>query len=181
MFLRSLCLICWLDHRLSCMLDCIHVCVFHISKNWFQKLARHLLDTLLSVDLFQLFLLHSRQLHNPWWIDRESSCLLDSFSTLGGSSSFCSWFWWVIPWYLLDTSTVDDLFLDSYLDTSRYLHLSSFTEDLYIRSSRSNSHFFDLSRSVHTCLSPKHYLFYSKPLPLWFFKFFQDFLLLVSF
>ena len=49
------------------MLDCIHVCVFHISKNWFQKLARHLLDTLLSVDLFQLFY-----------------CIPDSFTIPGG-------------------------------------------------------------------------------------------------
>ena len=28
-------LICCLDRWLSCMLDCIHVCVFHILKNWF--------------------------------------------------------------------------------------------------------------------------------------------------
>ena len=46
------------------MLDYIHICVFHISKNCFEKLARHLLDA--------------------WWIDRESSCLLDSSSTPGG-------------------------------------------------------------------------------------------------
>ena len=99
--------------------------------------------------------------------------------------SFCSWIWWVVPRYLLDTSTVDDHFLDTYLDsfldTSQHLHLSSFTESLYIHSSRSNFHFFDLSRSVCTCSSPKHSLSESKPLPLWFFKFFQDFLLLVSF
>ena len=31
------------------------------------------------------FLLQSRQLLDTWWIDRESSCLLDSSSTLGGS------------------------------------------------------------------------------------------------
>ena len=47
------------------MLDCIHVCVFLLSKNCFEKLARHLLDT--------------------WWIDRECSCLLDSSSIRGGS------------------------------------------------------------------------------------------------
>ena len=110
-------LICWLDHWLCCMLDCIHVCVFHFSKNCFGKVARHLLDT----------------------------------------------------------------YLDSFLNTSRYLHLSRFTKDLYIRSSRSGSHFFDLSRSVRTCSSPKYHLSCSKPLPLWFFKLFQDFLLLVSF
>ena len=116
-----------------------------------------------------------------------SYLILDGFSIPGGSiekapvssitswhlvdrSSFCSWIWWVVPWYLLDTSTVDDHFLD----TSQHLYLSSFTEGLYIQSSRSNSHFFNLSRSIHTCSSPKHSLSHSKPLPLWFFKLFQD-------
>ena len=100
-------------------------------------------------------------------------------------SSFCSWIWCVLPWYLLDISAVDDHFLDTYLnsflDTFRHLHLSSFTAGLYIHSSWSDSHFFDLSWSVRTCSSPKHYLSHSKPLPLWFFKLFQYFLLLVSF
>ena len=44
-----------LDHWLSCMLDCIHVCVFLLSKNCFEKLARHLLHTLLSVELLKPF------------------------------------------------------------------------------------------------------------------------------
>ena len=78
-------LLCWLDHWLSCMLDCIHVCVFHFQKTGFKKW----LDTsstpyyLLSFSSF--FISQSRQLLDTWWIDRESSCLLDSFSTLGGS------------------------------------------------------------------------------------------------
>ena len=61
--------ICCLDHWLSCMLDCIHVCDFHFSKNCFYKLAQHLLDTLLSVELLKFFSYHN----------------LDCFSTLGGS------------------------------------------------------------------------------------------------
>ena len=104
---------------------------------------------------------------------------LDSFSIPGGSiekaptssiapwhlvdwSSFYSWIWWVFTRYLLDNSVVDNHFLDTYLnsflDTSWHLHLSSFTKGLYILSSRSVSHFFDLSRSVRTCSSPKHSL-----------------------
>ena len=67
----------------GCMLDCIHVCVFHFSKNCFEKLVRHLLDSQLSSSL-SFFILLSRQLLDTWWIDRESSCLLDSFSTVGG-------------------------------------------------------------------------------------------------
>ena len=82
--------------------------------------------------------------------------------------SFCSWIWCVVPRYLLDTSAVDDHFLDTYLDsfldTSRHLHLSRFIEGLYIPS----------SQSVCTGSSPKHSLSHSKPLPLRFFKLFQD-------
>ena len=44
-----------LDNWLSYMLDCIHICVFLLSKNCFEKLARHLLDTLLSVELLKPF------------------------------------------------------------------------------------------------------------------------------
>ena len=62
-FLRSMCLkksllrdvfenlICCLDHWLSC----IHVYVFLLSKNCFEKLARHLLDSQLFVELPKLF------------------------------------------------------------------------------------------------------------------------------
>ena len=125
---------------------------------------RYLLDTLLSVELLQLFLIAFptasrylvdrsrklqplRQLLDTQWIDRAS--------VLGSDELF------------LDTSAIDDLFLDtsldSFLDTCIYRALLR----VYIFiSSRSDSHFFDLSRSVRTCSSPKHYLSHSKPLPL---------------
>ena len=99
--------------------------------------------------------------------------------------SFCSWIWWVVPRYLLDTSAIDDLFLDTsldnFLDTSRYLHLSSFIEGLYI-------HFFaiwfsflrslDLSAPVHlpNTISLTPNLFFCD-----FSSFSKFFLLLVSF
>ena len=116
---------------------------------------------------FSFFLSHSQQLLDTWWIDRESSYLLDS--SWIDRASFLAF-----DGLFLNTSSIlvffDDHFLDTYLDsfldTSQYLYLSRFTEDLYIRSSRSDSHFFDLSRSVHICSSPKHYLSHSKPLPL---------------
>ena len=87
---------------------------------------RYLLDTLLSVELLKPF-----SYRNP-----------DSSSIPGGSiknapassiasrhlvdwSSFCSWIWFLVARYLLDTSAVDKHFLDTYLDsllnTSRYL------------------------------------------------------------
>ena len=61
------------------------------------------------------------------------------------------------------------------------LYLSRITEELYIRSSRSGSHFFNLSRSIRIYSSPKHLLSHSKPLPKWFFELFQVFLHLLSF
>ena len=179
-------LLCWLDHWLSCMLDGIYVCVFLLSKNCFEKLVQHFLDTLLSIELFKHF-----SYRNP-----------DSSSIPGGSiekapassiaprhlvdrSSFCSWIWFLVARYFLDTSVVDDHFLDTYLDnfldTSQHLRLSRLTEGLYILSLRSISHFFDLSQSVRVCSSPKHSLF-TPNLFLWdFFKLFQVFLHLVSF
>ena len=147
-------LLCGLDHWLSCMLDCIHVCVFLLSKNYFEKLARHLLDTLLSIELLKPF-----SYRNP-----------DSSSIPGGSiekapassiaprhlvdrSSFCSWIWFLVARYLLDTSAIKDHFLDTYLDsfldTSQYLNCRALLKGLYILPSRSFSHFFDLSALVH--------------------------------
>ena len=107
-------LLCWLYHWLSCMLDCIHDCVFLLSKNWFLKVARHLLDTLLSVELLKPFSYRN----------------LDSSSIPGGSientpassiasrhlvdrSSFYSWIWWIVARYLLNTSAIDRHFLDT--------------------------------------------------------------------
>ena len=96
-------------------------------------------------------------------------------------SSFCSWNWFFVARYLLDTSAVDDHFLVTSLDTSRYLSCQALLKVLFKPSSRSVSHFFDLSRSVRACSSPKHSLFHSQPLPQVFFKIFQIFLHLVSF
>ena len=167
------------------MLDCINICVFHISKNCFEKLARHLLDTSSIPCYLSSFssiflnaistpprylvdrsrkLLPPRQLLDTWWIDQASVLESDSL--------------------LLDTSAINDqildTYLDSFLDTSRYLSCRALLKLLYISQSRFFSHFFDLSRSVCDCSSPKHSPFHSKPLPQGFFKLFQVFLHLVS-
>ena len=74
--------------------------------------------------------------------------------------SFCSWIWFLVPRYLLNTSTVNDHFLDTYLDsfldTSRYLICRALLKVLFKPPSWSVSHFFDLSQSVRACSSPKH-------------------------
>ena len=116
---------------------------------------------------FSCFLLLSRQLLDTWWIDRESSCLFDSFSTLGGSIELlfldlmsCS----SIPQLSTTFSSIPPSIASSIpLDTCIYRALLR----VYIFISlRFDPHFFDLSRSVRTCSSPKHHLSYSKPLPL---------------
>ena len=129
-----------LDHWLSCMLDCIHICVFHTSKNRFEKLSRHLPHTS-SI---------------PCYLSSFSSIFfkrnLDTSSIPGGSikkppasliaprhlldrSIFCSESNSLLLDSFLDTSAIEDQILDTYLDrsldTSRYLHLSRFTSCLY--------------------------------------------------
>ena len=121
------------------------------------------------------FLTQSRHLLDTWWIDRESSYLHDSFSTLGGSIEFlflklilcCS----ILARYL---SCWRPLF-DTSLDTSWYLSCRALLKVLFKPPSRSFSHYFDLSRSVCDCSSPKHSLFHSQPLPQVFFKLFKFF------
>ena len=141
------------------------------------------------------------------WFDTSSiPCYLSSFSSIffkrnldtssiaGGSikkaptSS-------IAPWHLLDwsrffldsdfllldsfvdTSTIEDqildTYLDRYLDTSRYLHLSRFTSCLYKASVWSGNHFSSISLSILLCFSPKTLSSYSKLVPQGFFKLFQ--------
>ena len=77
------------------------------------------------------FLTQSWHLLNTWWIDQESSYLLDSFSTPGGSIKLmflilmcCS----SIPSrHLSCRRAFSGHLLDRSLNTSRYLHLSRFT------------------------------------------------------
>ena len=122
----------------------------------------------------------------------------DSFSIPGGSiengfvssiasrhlvdrSSFYSWFCWVVPRHLLDTSTVDDHFSTSVsipLDTCicRDLLLAPFKLPV-----RSGIHFIRYLSRYFSVFSPK--LSYLTPIfvPQGFFKLFQEFLHLVSF
>ena len=176
-------LICWLDHWLSCMLDYIHVNVFHISKNWFYKLAQHLLDTSSTPcclsSFFSCFLSLSRQLLDTWWIDQESSSLFDSFSTPSGSiellfldlMSYSS-----IPQLLTTFSSIPPS-IASLIHASIELYWGSiylFLRDLILISSI----FLNLSAPVHLpntiSLTPNLFL-------CDFSSFFKFFLLLVSF
>ena len=119
------------------------------------------------------FLTQSRHLLDTWWINRESSTSSIAHRHLLDRLSFYFWIWLFVARYLLDTSAVEDQILDTYLDTSQYLSCWALLKVLYISQSRFFSHFFDISRSVCDCSSPKHSPFHSKPLPQGFFKLFQ--------
>ena len=104
-------------------------------------------------------LLPPRLLLDTWWIDRAFALGFDEL--------------------FLDTSAIDDLFLippsiASLIPLDTCIYRALLRVYIFI-SLRSDSHFFNLSQSVHICSSPKHHLSYSKPLPLCFFKLFQVF------
>ena len=123
------------------------------------------------------FLTQSRHLLDTYWIDRESSCLLDNSSTPGGSIKLlflnlilcCS----ILAWYLSCWRPVPRQ-LPRHLPIPQ---LSSITEGSIYTSIAILLSFF---RFVRDCSSPKHSLFHSQPLPQGFFKLFQVFLHLVS-
>ena len=132
----------------------LHSCfVFLLLKNCFENLARHLLDTLLSVKLLKPFSYRNLDSSSiPGGSIENAPASSIAYRHLVDRSRFCSWIWFLVARYLLDTLAVDghflNTYLDSFLDTSRHLHLSSFTEGLYIPSSRSESHFL---RSLSIC------------------------------
>ena len=147
---------------------------------------RHLLDTLLSIELLKLFhiaisitsrylvdrsrnLLPPRQLLDSWWIDRTSA-LASNGLFLNTSSIPVS-----IDDHFLDT------FLNSCLNTSRHLHLLRFTEGLQNLLMRSAAHFLRfLSRQLSLFLSQTLLSHFNLD-PQGFFKLFQDFPHLVNF
>ena len=67
-------------------------------------------------------------------------------------SSFCSWICSLLLDSFFDTLAIEDQILDTYLDsflnTSRYLNCRELLKLLYISQSRFFSHFFDLSATV---------------------------------
>ena len=123
------------------------------------------------------FLMQSRHLLDTWWIDQESSCLLDSSSIPGGSIELlflnlilcCS-----IPQLSTTrSSTPTSIAFSIPPDTSAVEHYWSFYIFLNRGSSLISSISLDLSATVHL---PNTLLFTPK-----LFKLFQVFLHLVSF
>ena len=121
------------------MLDCIYICVFPFLKNYFKATSIdpwHLSRPGLSVELFNCFLLQSQHLLIARWIDRESSCPLDT--SLIHRACFAE----DTSGHLLIAASVETF---KARPLSRHLYLSRITEHLYICSARSGLHFLDLS------------------------------------
>ena len=147
---------------------------------------RRLLDTLLSVKLLKFFYYRNPNSSSiPGGLIENAPASSIASRYLVDRSSFCSWIWFLVARYLLDTSAVDDLFLDTYLDsfldTSRYLICQALLKVLYkppcaIRFSFLQS----LSICPHLFIS-QTLSFHSNCVPQGFFKLFQVFLHLVSF
>ena len=120
----------------------------------------------------QVFLSQSRHLLNTWWIDRECSCLHDSFSTPGGSIELlflnlilcCS-----IPQLLMTNfSTPTSTASSTPLDTSYVEHYWRFYLNLL---ARFGSHFTRSLPQLLSLFSPKHSHF----TPIVFLKVFSSF------
>ena len=186
-FWRSLCskffklrdyferLLCWLDHWFSCMLDCIHVYVFLLLKNCFEKLTRHLLDTLLSVELLKPFsyrnpdssLIPGGSIENAHASSIASRHLVDQ-------SSFCSWIWFFVA-RCLSCRRPFSRYLPRQLP--RHLFCWALLKVLFIPPHAIRFSFHSISLSfLSQTLS-----FHSNCVPQGFFKLFQVFLHLVSF
>ena len=122
-----------MDHWLSCMLDCIYICVFLLSKNCFEKLARHLLDTLLFVKLFKPF--PKRNLDTSsirgGLIEKAHASLIAP-RHLVDQSSLISCFWCfyssTASRHMICRRCFSRHLLNKCLDTTSTPHLSRFTE-----------------------------------------------------
>ena len=123
---------------------------------------RHLLDTLLSVELFKHFFKRNLDISSipGGSIKKTPASSIAPRHLLDRSRFFLNSDFLLLDSFL-DTSAIKDqildTYLDRYLDTSRYLHLSRFTSYLYKAFVRSENHFSSISLSRYFSISlPKH-------------------------
>ena len=164
--------------------------MFFLSRKTVFKQSRQLLDTSSTPSYLSSFSTSSYRNLDSFstarWIDQDFFWILDSFSTAGGSIELFFSFLLICPstdprQLHLSTPFLLYTWLDTCLDTSRHLYLSSFTDLLYKGLAWSDSHFSQSpSRQIHLFTSQTS-LSHSKLLPQGFFKLVQVFLHLVSF
>ena len=115
-----------------------YLCFSHLEKLFWKAVLtppRHLLDTLLSVELFKYFFKRNLDISSiPGGLIEKAPASSIAPQHLLDPSSFCSWICSLFLDSFLDTLAIEDQILDTYLDrflnTSRYLHLSRFTSCL---------------------------------------------------
>ena len=113
---------CWLDLWLSCMLDCIHICVFPFLKNGFlsnlntSSIPHRHLAICRTLKLFLIAISTNPQHSTARWTDWESSWTLDSSSIASGSIKLLLLCRCFVPRHLLDSCIYRRCF-------SRQLHL----------------------------------------------------------
>ena len=127
------------------------------------------------------FLSQSRHLLDTWWIDRECSCLFDSFSTPGGSIELlfldsipcCS----ILTWYLSCRQAFSQ-HLPRQLP--RHLICRALLKVLFKPPHAIRFSFHSISLSIALSFLSQTLSFHSNRIPQGFFKLFQVFLHLVS-
>ena len=80
-------------------------------------------------------------------------------------SSFCFWIWFFVARYLLITLTVDDQFLKSFLDTSRYLICQALLKVLFKPPSAIRFSFHSISLSIALSFLSQTLSFHSNRVP----------------
>ena len=130
------------------MLDCIHVCVFLLSK----KVARHLVICRAS----QAFSYRNPNSSSiPGGSIEKAPTSSIASRHLVDRSSFCSWIWWIVARYFLDTSAVDKHFLDTYLNsflnTSQHLICRALLSVLFKPPRAIRTSFHSISLSIALC------------------------------
>ena len=173
-------LLYWLDYWLSCILDCIHVCVFFtleklVFKKWLDTSSippQHLAVCRDSSAVSYRF--PDRSSIPGGSIEKAPASLIDPWY-LVDRSSFCSWIWWVVPQYLLDTSVIDKHFLDTYLDTFRHLICRDLLRVLYKPPCAIQTSFHSISLSIALCFLSQTLSSHSNLDPQRFLKAFSRF------
>ena len=126
---------CWLDHWLSCMLDCIHIYVFFSSWEIVFKQSRQLLDTSSTPGYLSSFSTSSYRNLDSFsttrWVNRQNFWTLDSFSIAGGLIELLYYlFCWIVPQQILDNCICRSLLcltpVSTPLDTTIYWDLLNY-------------------------------------------------------
>ena len=117
---------------------------------------RYLLDILLSVELLKPFSYRNPNSSSiPGGSIKNAPTSSIASRHLVDRSSFCSRIWFLVARYFLDTSTVDkhflDTYLDSFLDTSRYLICEALLKVQIKPHRATRSSFHSISLSIALC------------------------------